>query len=226
MNKFYARQTEAFESNFEYWVEDYGTDFVISGNKNLCEHIKNDTFETVVNALDTCDIIGELEIFDTDKEDSVYTSHADIYSDFFETNINDEKATKIDKVILGYYDANIVTGRDTLVKIMSIITGDTWEHSEICGICQGDWNIIYYNADTLSDDDVEKIGIDYFNIGSAWVVGESEDDDEASYIYCYSWNDDGIKAEIANAFSDNDDCTIYLSRIEGFKSVAVYSDWI
>lgn len=222
---FYAREVEVNsmdDTNYEFWVESCGTDFVITGNRDFYGHCENTIFENIVKALDNCDIIKELDIFDTDKEDSIYTSHADIYSDFFNSNIDDVKARALDCALDKYY--NRQTEDCGLCEVLTILTGHKWEYNCIRGCSQGDWNNIYYNADVLTDDDIEKIGIDYFNIGNGWMISETKDFEDAFYMYTYSWNDEGIKAEIADAV-DYEDAEILLSRIEGYSRVANYSEW-
>mgnify|MGYP003293128436 CR=1 FL=1 len=227
MSKIYAREVQVYsldDTNYIYWLNDHSTDFVITGNKNFIGHCENTVFESVLEVLEKCEMEGELEIFDTDKEDSVYTSHADIYSDFFKGNIDDEKARALDKALDKYYDRQ--TEEYGLCEVLTILTGNNWDYNCIRGCSQSDWNNIYYNADVLSDDDIEKIGIDYFAMGNGWMISECEDfrnDDNAFYMYTYGWNDEGIKAEILNAVGY--DAEILLSKIDGYKQVPSYSDW-
>lgn len=222
---FYAKEIEVIsisDTNYNYWIDNFSTDFVITGNRDFTGHCENTHFEKIVAVLEKCDVEGEIEIFDTDKEDSAYISHADIYSDFFKAKIDDEKARALDEAINKYYNRN--TENDGLCEVLTIITEHKWEHNIIRGVSQSDWNYIYYNADVLDDDDIEKICIDYFALGNGWMVSENENFEDAFYMYTYGWNDDGIKAEIANAVG-YEDVEIFLSKIEGYSRVANYSEW-
>jgi hypothetical protein len=58
--------------------------------------------------------------------------------------------------------------------------------------------------------------MEYFNTGSEWIIHDEESEPEtvkdiSGYsVYCYSWNTDGIKKEIADAAgSDPDDVILY-----------------
>ena len=95
---------------------------------------------------------------------------------------------------------------ETILSCLRLITGKMWECKQIAGCAQGEWNYIYYPVDEWSKAALEAFEAEYFNTGSEWIIDEGDfkpeenDPDEISgySIYCASWNEEGIKQEIAD----------------------------
>ena len=99
----------------------------------------------------------------------------------------------------------------TICKAMSLITGKEWDCTTIRGCCQGDWQEIIYCADKWNREAIEQVESEYFNLGSEWMIHDGEDapedpEDISGYtVYCYKWDEDGIRQEIAFHIGCNPD---------------------
>lgn len=99
-----------------------------------------------------------------------------------------------------YMDEN-----DTIIALLSIVTGTEFECKCIRGCCQDDWNYAYYRKADFPNG-IEWFEVEYFNTGTEWLV-----DDEVS-VYCHGWRDEDIAAEIA----ENYGCNVSELRLEYF----------
>lgn len=93
----------------------------------------------------------------------------------------------------------------TILAALELLTGYKWESGEIRGSCQGDWQGIFYRADTWSRDSLRAFETEYFNEGSEWIVHdkdmrpESPEDITGFSMYCTEWREEDIAAAIAEA---------------------------
>ena len=106
-----------------------------------------------------------------------------------------------------YYDSR---DDEIILKALELMTGAEWKSTTIRGCCQGDWQNVYYRADRWDKKSLEAFEIEYFNTGSEWMihdptitdgieeVPETPEDISGFCGYCHSWNEDGIREEIAN----------------------------
>lgn len=107
-----------------------------------------------------------------------------------------------------YYDSR---DDEIILKALELMTGAEWKSITIRGCCQGDWQNVYYRVDRRDKKSLEAFETEYFNTGSEWMihdptlvdgiedVPEGPDDVSGYTMYCYSWNEDGIREEIASA---------------------------
>lgn len=88
----------------------------------------------------------------------------------------------------------------TILAVLELLTGYKWESGEIRGSCQGDWQEIFYRADTWSRDSLRAFETEYFNEGSEWIVHdedmepESPEDITGFSMYCTEWREEDIAA--------------------------------
>lgn len=99
---------------------------------------------------------------------------------------------------------------DDVCEALRLLTGAEWKYTIIRGCSQSDWQYAYYRADRWNEKSLETFETEYFNTGSEWMihdptladgieeVPESPEDINGFCGYCYSWNEDGIREEIAN----------------------------
>lgn len=118
---------------------------------------------------------------------------------------------------------------ELLIDVLTIITGRAWDCCTLRGCCQGDWQYCIYPADEWDGDSLERLEMDYFNTGSEWIIHDDETPPESPEeingysIYCYSWNDTGLREEIANGAG----CTpeeVKLYEFADFKRIATYTE--
>ena len=120
-----------------------------------------------------------------------------------------------------------------LCGVLSIVTGKKWDYQSINGRGQCDWNYIFYPANEWTDEQIKAFEIEYFNMGSEWIVDDGEFDSEndsplniSGYsIYCTSWNEEGIQKEIADA-EGIDPADVVLYAFEGWSRTAQYKEVI
>lgn len=91
---------------------------------------------------------------------------------------------------------------DATADALELITGEKYETGTIRGCVQRDWARVIYPA-RMEGDGLRALEIEFFNMGEDYKIFDREkDDEEAEYIvncYCYSWDDDKKRAELADA---------------------------
>jgi hypothetical protein len=71
--------------------------------------------------------------------------------------------------------------------------------------------------------------MDYFNTGTEWIIHdeetppESPEDINGYSLYCYSWNDTGLREEIANTAGCKPE-EVKLFKFNDFKRIATYTE--
>ena len=117
---------------------------------------------------------------------------------------------------------------DILCKALELISGEKWGNSTIRGCCQGDWQEVIYPA-IYGREWLECFEMEYFNTGSEWIIHDEDTAPEtpeavSGYsIYCYGWNNDLIRAEIAEAVGANPE-EVILYRFNGWARSASYEE--
>jgi hypothetical protein len=92
---------------------------------------------------------------------------------------------------------------DYITDALELLTGKRWDTTTIRGCCQGDWQNVLYPVDEWTREDLDMFETEYFNTGSEWMIHdedtEPEDAEDISgyCMYCYGWNADQIREEIA-----------------------------
>lgn len=87
-------------------------------------------------------------------------------------------------------------GEKRILRALHLVTGKRYTVRTIHGTCQGDWQTIYYPVEDYTRGALDILEADYFNTVTEWIVNV----DGCNVGVCtYSWNNDGIRAEIADA---------------------------
>lgn len=100
---------------------------------------------------------------------------------------------------------NSATDEEIILPALSLLTGHKWETGTIRGSCQSDWQNVIYNADTWNRERLTQFETEYFNEGTEWIIHaedtapESPDEISGFSVYCVSWKEEDIFAEIAEA---------------------------
>lgn len=104
---------------------------------------------------------------------------------------------------------------EATLAALELITGEEWANGTIRGCCQGDWQEIIYPAE-YGREWLRDFETEYFNTGTEWIIHDEdfhpEDPDEISgySVYCLGWNNDLIRAEIAEySGARPEDVTLY-----------------
>ena len=85
------------------------------------------------------------------------------------------------KVFGDYYDDDEVGYDYETMDMLKKYTNKTWHCDEMRGYNQGDWNLIYYVKDEVSQEQLEEIENFYMGKVSEFTVVEEEDDPDSVY---------------------------------------------
>jgi hypothetical protein len=113
--------------------------------------------------------------------------------------------------------------------MLNALTGGNWIQTTIRGCCQSDWQDIIYDSEKYTRDDIQRLEIEYFNTGSEWIIHDENTEpktpDEISgySVYCYGWNGEQIRAEIADAAGVKPE-DVVLFKFSGYTQTAKYEE--
>lgn len=110
---------------------------------------------------------------------------------------------------------------DDHAAVLTAMTGKKYEKRTLCGSCQSDWADMYYPIDDWDEERLKKFEADYWNTGTGFSV-ESPNDDDPRYVYCYGYNEETIRKEIAEAVKANP-ADVGLHVISGYVTTALYT---
>ena len=123
----------------------------------------------------------------------------------------------------------ITTNENALIcRALQLVTGKEYEYITIRGCSQGDWQEILFPVEEYDRNALDILEADYFNTGTEWIIHDESSDPEgpediSGYsLYCYGWNTDQIRAEIADAAGVNPDAVI-LYEYAGSYSMPKYN---
>lgn len=138
------------------------------------------------------------------------------YDNFDALNVLESDEKKLHELAEKYEYAG--HNEEIIAAALSIVTGQKWEHKQICGSCQSDCNIIYYRPELWSAAALCAFEIEYFNTGTEWSV-QDENGEEMRLIYVYEHGQ--AKEEIAEALGVNT-ADIVLYRFDGWTKIEKY----
>lgn len=115
---------------------------------------------------------------------------------------------------------------DILCKVLSIVDGKRWDYKTIRGCTQSDWQKAYFPVAEWSAEDLKAFEVEYFNMGSEWIIDEGNFDPElddpenifGSSVYCTG---DDVKQEIAACTGESQE-NIILYAFDGYTRTAKY----
>lgn len=111
-------------------------------------------------------------------------------------------------------------GEKRILRALHLVTGKRYNVRTIRGCCQSDWQTIYYPVEEYTRDALDILEADYFNTGTEWIVNVDGCD---VGVYAYSWNNDGIRAELAAAVGAAPG-DIILQVFDGWTKTAKYQE--
>lgn len=127
-----------------------------------------------------------------------------------------------------YCEAREADENDILCDALALISGEKWANGTIRGCCQGDWQEVIYPAE-YGREWLRDFETEYFNTGTEWIIHDEdftpEDPDEISgfSVYCLGWNNDLIRAEIAE-YSGGCPENVTLFSFNGWSRSASYEE--
>lgn len=232
--KVYAKQINPeYQESYLFDDDVMGTEYInVCGNKDFQSRTSK-LFDRVKECLDNGELAEAIEDIKT----------GGYYSSFYENvtqAINDllwredgkpystRQIGELKQLVLEYSECSSSREDQILVEVLSIVTGEEWDYKQIHGCCQGEWNTVYYPIQYWTKESLESFEVMYFNNGSEWIVHDGdteptnpEEIDGCAY-YCVSWNDEGIKKELAEAVGVENPEDIILYKYAGSVSVPIY----
>lgn len=195
--KIYAKQVPPEYQESPLFMDEWPENVYVFGNRYYKDH-GGDNIENIKNSM--YDAADELKALF--RGASNYNSFIDIINNFLPAPENKKEYSRADRLkwrelllSFGYYSD---IDDDAITAALELITGDEYDAAQIRGCCQGDWNNVIYPA-KYGREWLDNFEIEYFNTGDEWRVYYDDDDENGFYIYTHAWDDDGKRAEIADA---------------------------
>ncbi len=116
------------------------------------------------------------------------------------------------KLLNGHY---LQHEEDEVCEMLSLLDGGNWQHATLNGCAQREWADCYYDADVITDEGIQRIEANYFNLGTEWIINDD------CGVYCYGWDDDTVRQELADATGCEPE-EIEMHKFTGWTSVAEY----
>lgn len=222
--KLYAKQIapECQESPL-FFEEDFPENIILTGNKSYNSHT---TWEYD-------NIIQEYEVLCEHYEnikagESCYKNVTELLKDYFPGKYSTKQIHKF-KEVLEKYGTRYHYEGDYVLDMLEVLTGKEWRKRTICGCCQSDWQYIIYPWKEWTNEEIKAFETMYFNNGSEWIIHDDESTPEgpeeiSGYsVYCTSWDNEGIKKELANAAGYEVE-EVILYEFSGYTKSPVYKE--
>lgn len=212
--KIYAKQVrpEYQESPFFLWgAADAYPGVIFDGNRNLNSHTTPE-YDHITRYLD--DISSEWEYRNYAGVRNAPTIKELLRDYGMHRNDGKPWSTKERHVWRLIFEGNTYTEDGAILKALELVTGKEYESATIRGCVQGDWQEILYPAGEYDSKAIEYLEIDYFNMGTEWIIHDESSEPEgpediSGYsLYCYGWSNDLIRREIADAAGAAPDAVI------------------
>lgn len=217
--KVYAKQvTPEWQESPIYIDGCFPDNIAVCGNRDYNSHMP-EVFERVYNALED----GELaEVLEYPKEwKDWYKNATEAINEYLPPENGKRYSTNAIHALRGlaldYSFCACSKENEIICKVLSIVDGRKWDWQTIKGSCQGDWQEVFYPVDEWSREALKTFETEYFNEGTEWIINDDYS------IYCTSWNEDGIKQEIAAAEGTSPE-NVILYVFDGYTKTAKYRE--
>ena len=208
--KIYARQImPEFQDSRIFDDDGNGVEYInVWGNKDYQSRTSS-VFDRVKECLDAGELAEDIEAVMEKNPSAIYGNITEAINNQLWRDDGKPYSTrqigKLKQLVLRYSECRSSEEDQILVDVLSIVTGEEWDYRNIHGCCQSEWNTVYYPVKYWTKESLDAFETMYFNTGSEWIVHEGdteptspEEIDGCAY-YCVSWNDEGIKKELAEA---------------------------
>ena len=230
--KIYARQImPEFQDSRIFDDDGNGVEYInVWGNKDYQSRTSS-VFDRVKECLDAGELAEDIEAVMEKNPSAIYGNITEAINNQLWRDDGKPYSTrqigKLKQLVLRYSECRSSEEDQILVYVLSIVTGEEWDYRNIHGCCQSEWNTVYYPVKYWTKESLDAFETMYFNTGSEWIVHEGdteptspEEIDGCAY-YCVSWNDEGIKKELAEAAGGNvEDVVLY--KYSGSVSIPTY----
>ena len=224
--KIYAHQVPPeYQESPIFLDECFPDNIVVCGNRDFNSHTTEE-FDTVKTVLENGELADILE--NVNELQQWYKNATEAIIDYLpsKSKYSTNAIHALKNLIIEYSTCHRSAEDEILCKVLSIVTGKKWAHGIIRGYCQSDWQDIYYPVDEWNKEALTRFEIEYFNTGTEWIIHDEETEPEDTIgftMYCTSWNDKGIKQEIAEATGSKiEDIVLY--EFDGYTRTAKYKE--
>ena len=211
-----------------YLFEEWPENVYVFGNRHFNQHAKR--LEEIRAALaDLADTWEELN----DGGHAYYASWREALNDLIPPEDAEREYTRTERLELAKLAAQFEwcsssAENSILCAVLELVTGQEWEEGTLRGCCQGDWQEIIYPA-AYGREWLDQFEAEYFNTGTEWIIHDGNEapetpEDISGYsVYCYGWNHDLIRQEIADAAGCSPE-NIILYEFTGWSRSASYME--
>lgn len=233
--KIYAKQVAPEWQENPLFIEGcFPDNIAVCGNRDYTAHLP-ELFEKVQTVLTQ----GELaEVLEYPKEwANWYKNATEAINEYLPPENGKKYSTNaihaLRCLVLDYSCCACSRENEILCKVLSIVDGRAWDWQTIRGSCQGDWQEVFFPVDEWNKEALADFETQYFNEGTEWLVDDGEYDPKNDSplningysIYCTSWNEDGIRQEIADAEGTSPE-NVVLYAFEGYTQIPKYREVI
>lgn len=231
--KIYARQImPEFQDSRIFDDDGNGVEYInVWGNKDYQSRTSS-VFDRVKECLDAGELAEDIEAVMEKNPSAIYGNITEAINNQLWRDDGKPYSTrqigKLKQLVLRYSECRSSEEDQILVDVLSIVTGEEWDYRNIHGCCQSEWNTVYYPVKYWTKESLDAFETMYFNTGSEWIVHEGdteptspEEIDGCAY-YCVSWDDEGIKKELAEAIGEKPE-DIVLYKYAGSVSIPTYN---
>lgn len=222
----YARQIRPeYQESPLMWGDIYPDDLIVCGNRHYQNHTIDvydlfmDNWEFVYDAMKDCAEKYEYRRYNTVTEaimDNFPPQHKRKYTS------RDIHAWKSILEEMCYREEE-----KTICKALDLITGRSWNFTEIHGCCQGDWQTVIYCTDTWNSSALREFEMEYFNLGTEWMIHdgseapETPEDIDGYTVYCATYDDDETRRIIADS-AGVDPADVIMYAYDGTEMIIKY----
>lgn len=136
------------------------------------------------------------------EDPSEETTLDDILNDYYPPKYKDEYSREeIEEWMEIAEEWSLTSDPELCARALTLMTGNVWESAILHGSVQGEWQNCIYDTTKITAEDLRRIETAYFNTGSEFQI--EIDGEYEMNVYCYSWDEEGIKQEIADEVGCN-----------------------
>lgn len=233
--KIYARQVnpEYQESPLFLDDESFPENIAVCGNRDYKERLP-EVFARVRDVLNAGELATELEyIAGGHTFYAAYTTATEAITAYLPPVHKDKYSTKdihaLKMAVMDYAEAGRSLDEESaLLRALDAVTGKEWACREIHGVCQGDWNQVYYPADEWSPEALAEFEAEYFNTGTEWIIHDGEtapegpEDIDGFSFYCTEWDDEKTRQRIREERGTAPDDEVILYKWAGYTQIPRY----
>lgn len=229
--KIYAKQVSPEYQESPLFIEGcFPDNIAVCGNRNYKAHLP-ELFEKVQTILEQGELAEVLEY--PKKWADWYKNATEAINDYLPPEKGKKYSTNaihaLRCLVLDYSCCACSRENEILCKVLSIVDDKKWDYKTIRGSCQSDWQEVFFPVDEWNKEALADFEIQYFNEGTEWIIHDEENTPESPEeisgfcMYCTSWNDEGIKEEIARETGESPE-NIVLYAFDGYTRIANYRE--